>query len=51
MDEFDVMKLKDEALVLIVTSTFGNGDPPGNAEVSIYKPYCSHAVNPFTATE
>ncbi|KAH3891940.1 hypothetical protein DPMN_016050 [Dreissena polymorpha] len=33
MQEYDVTELEHEALVLIVTSTFGNGDPPENGEV------------------
>ena len=33
MDEYDISELEHEALVLIVTSTFGNGDPPENGEV------------------
>uniref|UniRef100_A0A674GSJ0 Nitric oxide synthase 3 n=1 Tax=Taeniopygia guttata TaxID=59729 RepID=A0A674GSJ0_TAEGU len=28
MDEYDVVALEHETLVLVVTSTFGNGDPP-----------------------
>nr|CAB3264406.1 nitric oxide synthase, brain-like [Phallusia mammillata] len=32
MDEFEMWKMEYETLVLVVTSTFGNGDPPGNAE-------------------
>ncbi|XP_052798530.1 nitric oxide synthase-like protein [Mya arenaria] len=32
MDDYDVTELEHEALVLIVTSTFGNGDPPENGE-------------------
>lgn len=33
MDEYDVVSLEHETLVLVVTSTFGNGDPPENGEV------------------
>ncbi|XP_045171466.2 nitric oxide synthase, brain-like [Mercenaria mercenaria] len=32
MNDYDVSELEHEALVLIVTSTFGNGDPPENGE-------------------
>ena len=35
MDEYDVVDLEHETLVLVVTSTFGNGDPPENGEVHI----------------
>uniref|UniRef100_A0A8C7ZDM9 nitric-oxide synthase (NADPH) n=1 Tax=Oryzias sinensis TaxID=183150 RepID=A0A8C7ZDM9_9TELE len=35
MDEYDVVDLEHETLVLVVTSTFGNGDPPENGEVFI----------------
>ena len=34
MDEYDVIHLEHEALVLIISSTFGNGDPPENGEVT-----------------
>lgn len=35
MDEYDVVALEHETLVLVVTSTFGNGDPPECAEVGM----------------
>ncbi|XP_053322027.1 nitric oxide synthase, endothelial [Spea bombifrons] len=32
MDQYDTVDLEHETLVLVVTSTFGNGDPPENGE-------------------
>ncbi|KAI8502299.1 Nitric oxide synthase, brain [Branchiostoma belcheri] len=32
MDEYDVTQLDKEQLVIVVTSTFGNGDPPDNGK-------------------
>jgi sulfite reductase alpha subunit-like flavoprotein len=37
MKDYDVVDLEHETLLLIVTSTFGNGDPPENGEVSFVK--------------
>lgn len=36
MSEYDVFSIEHETLLLIVTSTFGNGEPPANGEVNIY---------------
>ena len=33
MDAYDISNLEHEALVLVVTSTAGNGDPPENGLV------------------
>lgn len=33
MSDYDLASLEHEALLLIVTSTFGNGDPPENGEL------------------
>ncbi|CAL4108294.1 unnamed protein product, partial [Meganyctiphanes norvegica] len=32
MSDYDLINIEHEALVLVVTSTFGNGDPPENGE-------------------
>ncbi|CAG7730913.1 unnamed protein product [Allacma fusca] len=32
MDDYDVINIEHETLILVVTSTFGNGDPPENGE-------------------
>lgn len=46
MDDYDVVDLEHETLVLVVTSTFGNGDPPENGEVCILLfPFIKHRVN------
>lgn len=37
MDEYDIVHLEHETMVLVVTSTFGNGDPPENGEVGYCK--------------
>lgn len=34
MADYDISSIEHEALLLVVTSTFGNGDPPENGEVS-----------------
>lgn len=33
MESYDTLHLEHETLLLIVTSTFGNGDPPENGEL------------------
>ena len=37
MNDYDLVNLGNESLVLIVTSTFGNGDSPENGEVEFWK--------------
>lgn len=36
MADYDISNIEHEALLLVVTSTFGNGDPPENGEVKKY---------------
>lgn len=43
MSDYDISSIEHEALLLVIASTFGNGDPPENGEVShtntFYTPY------------
>lgn len=42
MEEYSYPDIENEQLVLIVTSTFGNGDPPENGEVNCF--VCFYSV-------
>lgn len=38
MEDYDISNIEHEALLLVVTSTFGNGDPPENGLVRSQTP-------------
>ncbi|CAG5131307.1 unnamed protein product, partial [Candidula unifasciata] len=48
MADYDIFSLEHESLVLVVTSTFGNGDPPENGDAfakSLYEMKTSDSAN------
>lgn len=38
MSDYDISSLEHEALLIVIASTFGNGDPPENGEVIYWIP-------------
>ncbi|XP_053569238.1 nitric oxide synthase, endothelial isoform X2 [Bombina bombina] len=48
MDQYDTVNLEHETLVLVVTSTFGNGDPPENGETFAHE--LMEMTSPSTVT-
>lgn len=44
MADYDLANLAHETMLLVVTSTFGNGDPPENGQVS-QKLYKNHKLS------
>jgi len=56
MSDYDMSSIEHEALLLVVTSTFGNGDPPENGEVrnlftASTQYLCGVAYKIFTANQ
>ena len=49
MDEYDVNGISNETAVIVVTSTFGNGEPPTNA-VHLHKQLLQLEMNKKSAT-
>ncbi|XP_067866663.1 nitric oxide synthase 2b, inducible [Heterodontus francisci] len=47
MDDYDLNDLNEESLVLVVTSTFGNGDSPGNGEMFKKSLFTKKPVKPY----
>ncbi|XP_067864479.1 nitric oxide synthase 2b, inducible [Heptranchias perlo] len=47
MDDYDLSDLAKESLVLVVTSTFGNGDSPGNGEIFKKSLFTKKSLKPF----
>lgn len=45
MADYDITSIEHEALLLVVTSTFGNGDPPENGVVSNQLIFRSSKIN------
>uniref|UniRef100_A0A8B9GE11 Nitric oxide synthase, inducible n=1 Tax=Amazona collaria TaxID=241587 RepID=A0A8B9GE11_9PSIT len=48
MDEYNICDLEKETLLLVVTSTFGNGDSPNNGKVTFTSEVC---MGPNSKTE
>lgn len=52
MADYDISNIEHEALLLVITSTFGNGDPPENGEVimtltinNVHEQFCNNILN------
>lgn len=44
MDDYKISDLEKENLLLVVTSTFGNGDSPGNGKVRLQGEDCRRSL-------
>lgn len=51
MDEYDISNIEHEALLLVITSTFGNGDPPENGEAFAQNLYAMKMNETYTNSE
>ncbi|XP_023316908.1 nitric oxide synthase-like [Trichogramma pretiosum] len=51
MADYDITKIEHEALLLVITSTFGNGDPPENGEVFAQNLYEMKIDDPFITSD
>lgn len=47
MDEYNISDLEEETLLLVVTSTFGNGDSPNNGKVILTSNEAQPKDKPF----
>ncbi|XP_043272207.1 nitric oxide synthase, salivary gland [Venturia canescens] len=51
MAEYDISNIEHEALLLVITSTFGNGDPPENGEAFAQNLYAMKMNETYTNSE
>lgn len=51
MSEYDMSNIEHEALLLVITSTFGNGDPPENGEAFAQNLYAMKMNETYTNNE
>lgn len=51
MSDYDISNIEHEALLLVVTSTFGNGDPPENGEAFAQNLYAMKMNETYTNSD